>query len=870
MSQQEEKKNSLKNLDQTITLLGKKMNEKFLKIAKENKLKRQQRKEKQAREMSDLKPQDTSFTSLQLPKPKEMCKVEEKLSQSFTRKKPRIFLNKVGNTDLELTGNFNDISSDQRPRDVNLQKSILESLSNKVDQGKSSIGKKKHDKNFKVSGHEINLKNKSIQHPKNQRIIIKRKSMHSEKMESRDQSESIASQKTPSMASSESWKASDIKDSEEESNKIEESKNYENDKFKINKNLDKTTKTKTFPKIDDQKESCEDQKQEESNSQKKHFDETMKLNLIARRRRKAGPISSDSESSEIQKKERAEIEEINRKIAQENESVLKDNPKIKSQEITIRSNIKIKKDKDLKSYDFFKNGLIKEQNNYNQNPQENNEVKKIPSFPNQNIINNNNKKINPAFGKELMFTQENKIKENTFQKWENSQNSKWQNPFENPQSHSGTKSILTQRNFEQFQDQGKHIGTLHEQMNWFQIQINMYNQFLKSVIIQNQLFAHQMNNFMQSNGHMGTQKIFGGPDARFNGMNMNGNLSLNGGLQQSFGFQQNNFIGNGLNRMMPNNWSQGMFIKPFNNQMGVERQNSFGDIKENNNIFAVTKKSKDKFIKLEKILKKIFLIENMEPSDLELDDLEKWIFQKVIEKKKYFLITRIVWSDVKFFDELKASTTPKRNEEKLKYVFKMTQKKLKKKFFQHHFNYCNECKDLKIKELLKCDKEFAFFHYYFSDYCKENNIPLKKIIHASGNDRGDSFLSSKKNIRAIKSVNREYLKLIKNNKKFMDQFKKYILFETEDLTAVEETHNSIIGDSYATIQKKIENKVAEWTSVWYNSEKRVNVFKQNIENDFNKKKYKLPWTMVDVYSAVDEVRQIIREEEPNYEPEKFE
>ena len=81
------------------------------------------------------------------------------------------------------------------------------------------------------------------------------------------------------------------------------------------------------------------------------------------------------------------------------------------------------------------------------------------------------------------------------------------------------------------------------------------------------------------------------------------------------------------------------------------------NIKVNSNgqqrLFSINKKSKDKFGKLEKLLKKIFLMENIVEEDLDLDLLERWIFEKVIDKKKYFLICGVVWTDVQFFDELK-------------------------------------------------------------------------------------------------------------------------------------------------------------------------------------------------------------------------
>jgi hypothetical protein len=418
-----------------------------------------------------------------------------------------------------------------------------------------------------------------------------------------------------------------------------------------------------------------------------------------------------------------------------------------------------------------------------------------------------------------------------------------------------------------------------------QMQTTLTQHLLNSLLIQNHIFANHFQNnlgafhynFMMNNTqnlppqNINRYSLF---NPMMNGQNQNSfNLPMNEVNQQLFKKQTSgnpfnvnqgtpNFFDMSKSQMLGTDYKANMEMnRGYANQLTPMNKKQ---------IFKSSKKSKDKFAKLENLLKKIFLMENIKTQDLELDSLEKWIFEQVIEKKKYFLICGIVWKDSNFFDELKSSTTPKRNEEKLKYVFKMTQKKMKKKFFQNYYNYCNECQDLEAKDRLRSDKEFAFFHYYFSKYCKENSISLDKIIQASGNDRTDMEKVKKRSTKAIKSVNRDYLRMIKKNDKFMLEFKKYILFEHDDITRVEDTHNSIIGDSQKTIQKKIENKIVEWTTMWYNSDKRNDEFKQVIKNDFNKKKYKLPWTMVDVYSAVDEVKQIIREEADDYIPENFE
>lgn len=426
-------------------------------------------------------------------------------------------------------------------------------------------------------------------------------------------------------------------------------------------------------------------------------------------------------------------------------------------------------------------------------------------------------------------------------------------------------------------------------MVFYQVQSMLMQNIFNSLMLQDRMFFHHLQNNLNhpspgvdQNKHSPGSNLPGGDSHSM----MNPALGGAAPMPYSFPMGQVNpaLLGrmNGMNLQQMAEASRGLnphfFMRPgpfgyfpFGQPMNFGQMNPYLANSENKKQFLrISKKSKDKFAKLENLLKKIFLMETVKAEDLDLDQLEKWIFEKVIDKKKYFLICGVVWKDTQFFDELKASTTPKRNEEKLKYVFKMTQKKLKKKFFQNYYNYCNECADESVRDRLRSDKEFAFFHFYFHEYCRETGVSLAKIIQASGNERVEIEKNKKKNTKAIKSVNRDYLRLIKGNEKFMSEFKKYILFDCEDITRVEDTHNSIVGDSHKTIQKKIENKIVEWTTMWYNSDKRNEEFKQVIESDFNKKKYKLPWTMVDVYSAVDEVRQIIREESDGYIPETFE
>lgn len=693
---------------------------------------------------------------------------------------------------------------------------------------------------------EKNTPEKTVEYPFPSPTQIKgRIRVRPDMMEMNLSSDSIVSQQTPLISSSESFTDPELENADQTKNKKKKNSTANQGKRQMysDKDINNGHNFKNLPSTNknEEKEKPDEDKKKEETKVKESETEEMDFKVLARRRRKKQNLTSNSLSSDTQKKEKEEIQQLNRELAKKNNELyppplreLEDFGKT-SEILDRRSSQKVQ------SYDPFKKGLIKNEPNNVKNVRIQNKNDFIIQKP-QELFKKNLKK--PKIPNMPMFMKNglNEIKnENNF--------------FEN----------LGRRDFNSFQNPNYPNPSIQEHINWFQVHANLNNQILKSMILQNQLLIQQVQNFFQLRGprnHM---------QANWNGQTYSQYSPIN------FSFLQKNIMpmefGSGQNMNRQKNNFHPTF--PIEYEMSLSKSvKQQKNIKVNSNgqqrLFSINKKSKDKFGKLEKLLKKIFLMENIVEEDLDLDLLERWIFEKVIEKKKYFLICGVVWTDVQFFDELKASTTPKRNEEKLKYVFKMTQKKMKKKFFQNHYNYCNECEDPKIKERLKADKEYAFFHYYFGNYCSSNKVSLEKIIQASGYDKKESEQIRKKNTKAIKSVNRDYLRLIKGNIKFMNEFKKYILFESEDITREEDTHNSIIGDSYATIQKKIENKIIEWTTMWYNSDKRSDEFKLVIEGDFNKKKYKLPWTMVDVYSAVDEVRQIIREESEGYKEEKFE
>jgi hypothetical protein len=844
MSQQDKKISSPENLNQKITLLGQKMKNQFIKVARENKLKKQKNKHKHKQTFgnADFSLQDTSFASLQLPNPKGKGDMDEKMFLSFSKKKNKECIYEVRNMRVEQSVNQNVESNNPTSRNLERKECVLGSLLVEVENKHGSSCRKGNDENSKILDHDIKLKNKNQITKKYKMEDEERNLENLEKKKSKSRNIYIRSQKTPKIDSSVCLKDSHIKCPDGKSHNNED---VIKDKVMNVKNPETSIKEQESKKSKKTKKNDLSEKNIKSKQKNKNADNLKKKSTL---------ISSPSSLEKEKERIKLEIDEINREIQKENQRLhAMELENLKSKKKKTNYIPKTNKLKNPIAQNFLQNGLVSEQTNSNQMIQQGSLIQNDPAQRNPKFQENC-----PKIRKDFVRKQERKYDKNNFKPITNNQNAILQNPQEPRMTNSNSNSILNRRCFEYFQNQENQMTDLERKTQWFQLQISKYNDFMNEMILKNQHFAKEMDNFIQRNYNIGP-----------NPLNIHPNLNFNAGAHQYQRFFNANPLANNFNTTIPFPKNPNKIpMNPYNDQIRFNKQQTLEN-KNKKDISLVSKKKRNQFEKLGKLLKKIFLMGNITKQDLELNFVEKWTFEKIIEKKKYYLICGIVWKEVDFFNKLKTSTTQKRNEEKIKYVFKITQKKLKKKFSEHYSNYCIECKDEYIKNILEKDKNYAFFHYYFASYCKEKNIPLEKIIQASSYENTDSNSSRKKNTKAIKTVNRQYFEFVKENPKFMDEFKNYILFDCEDLTKEEDTEDNIIGDSRIAIKKKIEKKIMEWSAIWCQLDNNFEEFKQFINNDFKKKKYKLPWTMIDVYSAVDEIKQIIREEAPNYQPEKF-
>lgn len=197
-----------------------------------------------------------------------------------------------------------------------------------------------------------------------------------------------------------------------------------------------------------------------------------------------------------------------------------------------------------------------------------------------------------------------------------------------------------------------------------------------------------------------------------------------------------------------------------------------------------------------------------------LIEIIKRKYHKIINEnlKGYLLIREL--------QEIVKNTKEKRPEEKYKFVFKKSLKNLKKKI-REHYN--------KLRPKIKFND--FFYNYYFLEVSKKENLSIEHFYHPkSGN-------------KINKTINANYIRLIKKSDLFIKDFFDY-------------TNNHLIVKYQKSIKKKFHKTFSTWDKHYKICEDKDKYLRVVLTNIKNNKKFKIPWSIIEVESAINAVSKL--------------
>jgi hypothetical protein len=297
--------------------------------------------------------------------------------------------------------------------------------------------------------------------------------------------------------------------------------------------------------------------------------------------------------------------------------------------------------------------------------------------------------------------------------------------------------------------------------------------------------------------------------------------------------------------------------KCIKSKLKFREKTKFNKIMEN----LEKKKSSIDFERLQKFLIKFLLKHEIKKEHMLQSELEKKIFLMFIQKKKYM----VIWHGMEFIDDIQeinnmtCMTTEKRKEERLKKIFKLIVKYLRKDFIKQPALIENLQKE---HPGLKFSPDDAFFYYYFYDHYEENKYDFKKIFGGKNKriNNKKSFVKSIQKRYSKASINELLLNKLKNCKKFFGKLEKYLIMPVEEneldhLNSIK----TILYEAKKNIKKKMKNKINTWFRMYRDCKEDKQLFLKKLKESFNEPKYKLPWSIMDIAYSLNIFKTIISE-----------
>jgi len=170
----------------------------------------------------------------------------------------------------------------------------------------------------------------------------------------------------------------------------------------------------------------------------------------------------------------------------------------------------------------------------------------------------------------------------------------------------------------------------------------------------------------------------------------------------------------------------------------------------------------------------------------------------------------------------------KRPEENYKFVFKRCLKHMKEQL------------RASLGGTRRSKKEFeaSFNKHYFEEVVEEPHRPMESFLHPKNSN------SNSKN--AAKTINSQYVANIVRSRRFVTDFLDYLNH------GLEEEYRKVIWS-------KIKGLMEKWEADYQGAEDKATQIHKICENIERNNKCKLPWTIIEVRSAIASVNQLFKD-----------
>jgi hypothetical protein len=243
------------------------------------------------------------------------------------------------------------------------------------------------------------------------------------------------------------------------------------------------------------------------------------------------------------------------------------------------------------------------------------------------------------------------------------------------------------------------------------------------------------------------------------------------------------------------------------------------------------------------ILIKLFAGKEITKNNLKfMSSTEQMILKMIIKKKNYKEFNTFVLEET-YFNDLSQSSKSKRFEENLRFITNKTFRFLQNTFKMNIFQNISKCLNPKIQvKSSNAVQTYAFFGYYFQKYCSSSKKQIETFFHPNCTRILDL------NYRELipKTVSQQYLKTLKNSSRFIRDFSFY-------LTKI------IFNDAENDIVKKTRKLCQNWENILkeQGTAKMIEFIKKQLRTN---PKFKLPWTIDEVKTAVNQMRSILNKD----------
>lgn len=238
-----------------------------------------------------------------------------------------------------------------------------------------------------------------------------------------------------------------------------------------------------------------------------------------------------------------------------------------------------------------------------------------------------------------------------------------------------------------------------------------------------------------------------------------------------------------------------------------------------------------RLLRLYDALMKIFLQDDTTISKGALSPVEQLLLVRIVKRKfgkpDWGLVAKLMAEFMAEIDQVLPvrPSESKRKEEKVKFVYKMVLKKMKRRFEKANN--------------LPAESNEPFYRKYFGEIADRLGMPLSHFYDPSNNKRKEGGEAGD---NRFKTINAEFLQLVFTSEKFKADFLAYL--QSPDL----------LSDYQDKLGKKIRKLLTRWNKLVGKADEKEILERAN-EYFINSERCKLPWAVFEVRVARDHFLQ---------------